>query len=87
LIDDPRHHGFSLARQSDSRYPVLAVRPTDMEPGQQELETLLDVEEQEALEEMEVPDEVKVEIDERLERFREEDLEAERAEDAGNAPC
>jgi hypothetical protein len=58
-----------------------------MEPGQQELETLLDVEEQEALGDMEVPDEVKVEIDKRLERFREEDLEAERAEDAGNAPC
>jgi hypothetical protein len=58
-----------------------------MEPVQQELETLLDVEEQEVLGEMEVPDEVKVEIDERLERFREEDLEAERAEDAGNAPC
>jgi hypothetical protein len=66
---------------------VLAVRPTDMEPAQQELEALLDVEEREALEEMEVPEEVKVEIDERLERFREEDLEAERAEDAGNAPC
>ena len=58
-----------------------------MEPLQEELETLLDGEEQEALEEMEVPDEVKVEIDERVERFREKDLEAERAEDAGNAPC
>jgi hypothetical protein len=58
-----------------------------MEPLQEELETLLDVEEQEALEEIEVPDEVKVEIDERLERLREEDLEAARAEDAGNAPC
>jgi len=58
-----------------------------MEPVQQELETLLDVEEQEALGKIEVPDEVKVEIDERLERFRGEDLEAERAEDAGNAPC
>lgn len=47
----------------------------------------MDAEEQELLEGVEVPDEVKVEIDERLERFREEDLEAERAEDAGNAPC
>ena len=63
------------------------MRPTDIEPVQQELETLLDLEDQEALGEMEVPDEVKVEIDERLERFRVQDLEAERAEGAANAPC
>ena len=56
-----------------------------MEPAQEELEALLDDEEQELLEETEIPDDVKVEIDERLERFREDDREAERADDAGNA--
>lgn len=63
------------------------MRPTDMEPAQQELEALLDEEEQEILERIDVPDDVKVEIEERIERFRAEDLEASRADDAGNAPC
>lgn len=58
------------------------MRPTDIEPAQEELEALLDHEEQELLDAIDVPDEVKVEIDERLERFRESDLEAERAEGA-----
>jgi hypothetical protein len=62
------------------------MRPTDMEPVQEELEALLDDEDRELLAEIDVPDDVKVEIDERLERFREEKLETERAEDAGNAP-
>ncbi len=63
------------------------MRPSDTEPVQEELEVLLDGEEQELLAALEVPDDVKVEIDERLARFREADLEAEQAEDAGNAPC
>lgn len=60
------------------------MRPTDMEPMQEELEALLDDEEQRVLEKVDVPVEVKVEIDQRLERFRELDLEAERGDPAGN---
>jgi hypothetical protein len=60
------------------------MRPTDMEPNQEELESFLDDEERMLLDDAAVPDDVKTEIRERLERFRERDLEAERAEDAGN---
>ena len=62
------------------------MRPTDMEPEQSELENFLDDEERTLLDDPSVPDDVKAEIRERLERFRERDLEAERAEDAGNQP-
>ena len=62
------------------------MRPTDMEPEQRELEALLDDEERKLLDDPDVPDDVKAEIGERLKRFREEDLEAELAEDAGNQP-
>lgn len=48
-----------------------------MEPTQTELEELLDDEDRAALEDPRVPDDQKVEIEERLERFAEEDLEVE----------
>lgn len=52
------------------------MRPTENEPPQAELETLLDDEERLLLEDPQVPDDVKAEVAERLERFREGDLEA-----------
>lgn len=58
------------------------MRPTDMEPQPDELEDFLEDEERALLDDAGVPDEVKTEIRERLERFRERDLEAERGEDA-----
>lgn len=60
------------------------MRPNDTEPGTQEYETLVRAEEQELLADPNVPDEVKSEIEERLERFEERELETERAEGAGN---
>ncbi|HVA26557.1 MAG TPA: hypothetical protein VNF68_00120 [Candidatus Baltobacteraceae bacterium] len=57
------------------------MRPTDMEPKQEELEEFLDDEERGLLNDPDVPDDVKAEIRERLERFREEDLEVEQADD------
>jgi hypothetical protein len=62
------------------------MRPSDMEPQQQELEDLLDDEERRLLDDPGVPEDVKAEIQERLDRFRDQDLEAELAEDAGNEP-
>lgn len=62
------------------------MRPTDFEPKQEELEAFLDDEESKLLDDAEVPEDVKAEIRERLERFREQDIEAQRAEDAGNEP-
>lgn len=57
-----------------------------MEPSQEELEVLIDSEERDVLEDAEVPDDVKGEIAERLESYRQADREAEQAEDAGNTP-
>jgi hypothetical protein len=62
------------------------MRPTDMEPTQTELEELLDEEERTVLEDPRVPEEEKVEIDERLERVHEEDLEVELGDETGKAP-
>lgn len=62
------------------------MRPTDIEPEQGELEAYLDDEERGLLDDPEVPEDVKTEIRERLERFREEDLEAELGEDTGLHP-
>lgn len=62
------------------------MRPTDFEPKQEELEAFLDDEERKLLDDPDVPEDVKAEIWERLERFREQDLDAERAEDARNEP-
>ena len=59
------------------------MRPTDEEPAQEELETLLDDEDRTLLDEAEVPDEVKTEIATRLEVFREDDLDATRGDAAG----
>lgn len=59
------------------------MRPTDEEPAQEELETLLDDEDRTLLDEAEVPDEVKTEIATRLETFREDDLDATRGDGAG----
>ncbi len=56
------------------------------EPIQESIERLLTDEERETLRAPGVPDDVKNEIMERLERFREADLEHARAEDAGNEP-
>ncbi|MGB8907558.1 MAG: hypothetical protein WCC84_02290 [Candidatus Cybelea sp.] len=61
------------------------MRPTDTDPAQQELEALLDDEERLLLAQPNVPEEVKAEIATRLERFREDDLEVERGDEA-NAP-
>jgi hypothetical protein len=60
----------------------MKMQPIDTEPDQEELEEFLDDEERRLLDSPNVPDDVKAEVSERLERFRERDLEAERAEDA-----
>jgi len=62
------------------------MRPTDQEPDQTELETMLDDEEQRVLDEPGVPDDVKSEIEERQERFADEDLEAELPEGTPREP-
>ncbi|MGZ5173136.1 MAG: hypothetical protein ACXWCW_03230 [Burkholderiales bacterium] len=53
---------------------------------QKEIEALVTDEERRVLMDSDVPEEVKTEIVERLDSFRESDLEQERAEDAGNEP-
>jgi hypothetical protein len=53
------------------------MRPPDNEPDSEEIETLLDDEDRGVLERPDVPDDVKSEISERLERFHEEDLDEE----------
>jgi hypothetical protein len=58
------------------------MRPSDNEPLQEELETLTDEQERALLEDPELPEDVKSEIEERLERFADEDLESEIAEGA-----
>jgi hypothetical protein len=62
------------------------MRPPDNEPVQEEFERLVTDEERRALEDPSVPEDVKTEIMERLNRFREADLERARAEDARNEP-
>lgn len=57
-----------------------------MEPTQTELEELLDDEDRAALEDPRVPDDQKVEIEERLERFAEEDLEVELGDEPPATP-
>jgi hypothetical protein len=53
------------------------MRPPENEPDSQELETLLDDEDRALLENPNVPDDVKSEVAERLERLHDEDLEEE----------
>ena len=55
------------------------------EPAQKDIESLITDEERRALEDPNVPEEVKSEIAERLERFRERDMEQIRAEDSPEA--
>jgi hypothetical protein len=54
---------------------VNPIRPTDLEPTAPELEALLDSEELQIAEKLEVPDEVKEELLEDVERRREHDRE------------
>jgi hypothetical protein len=53
------------------------MRPPDNEPDSQELEALLDDEDRQLLDNPTVPDDVKAEVTERLDRFSDEDLEEE----------
>lgn len=62
------------------------MRPPENEPVQTDIEMVVTDEERQALDDPNVPEEVKAEIVERLERFRQADLEQARAEDAGNEP-
>ncbi len=62
------------------------MRPTDMEPGQEELEALLDGEERALLDDPNVPDDVKAEVRERLRRSHDEELEAELPEGTAHEP-
>lgn len=58
------------------------MQPPENEPVPAALEAFLDDEERRLLDDPNVPAEIKAEIAERLERFRETDLE----EEAGDAP-
>jgi len=58
------------------------MRPPENEPPQEEIEHLLTDEERRLLNDPSVPDDVKAEIMERLERFEESDLEEKQADDA-----
>lgn len=62
------------------------MRPTDMEPGQEELEELLDGEERALLDDPNVPDDVKAEVRERLRRSQDAELEAELPEGTSHEP-
>jgi hypothetical protein len=53
------------------------MRPPENEPDSEELENLLDDEDRRLLEKPDVPDEVKSEVSERLERWHDEELEVE----------
>jgi hypothetical protein len=55
----------------------------DNEPQQSSIERLLTEEERRILSDSKVPDETKAEIMERLERYREADLEDERGDEPG----
>ena len=52
------------------------MRPSDTEPMQDQLEALSDAENRRLLDDPEIPEDVKSEIRDRLEVFRERDLEA-----------
>jgi len=62
------------------------MQPSEDEPLQQQIEALVTDEERQALQDSEVPDDVKSEIMERLRRFREADMDQIHAEDARNTP-
>ncbi len=62
------------------------MQPPENEPTQEEIDALLTGEERQVLDIPGVPDEVKAEIQDALERREEDDLEQERAEDARNLP-
>ncbi len=53
------------------------MRPPDNEPGPEELESLFEDEERSLLENPAVPDDVKAEVTERLDRYGDEILEEE----------
>jgi len=53
------------------------MRPPENEPDAKEIETLLDDEERGLLDRPDVPDDVKSEVTERLDRFQDEDLDEE----------
>ena len=57
-----------------------SIRPTDLEPTRQELEALLDDEELRATTEVEIPDDVKEDLLEDVERRHEADEEKRRPE-------
>ena len=57
------------------------MRTPENEPAQNEIESMLTAEERQALQDPTVPEDVKSEIAERLERFREQDMEQIEAED------
>jgi hypothetical protein len=60
------------------------IRPTDLEPTAAELEALLESEELQITEKLEVPDEVKEELLENIERRHEADREETRADEPLN---
>lgn len=62
------------------------MRPSETEPAQRDIEALVTDEERRALAQPDVPEEVKSEISERLERFAEEDAAQYERVDAGNQP-
>jgi len=61
------------------------MRPTDLEPTAPELEVFLEDEELRVAEELEVPDDVKEEILQNIERRHEADIEEEQAEGSAAA--
>jgi hypothetical protein len=56
------------------------MRPRDQEPVQNDIEDTLKAEERRLISKTSVPDDVKAEIDERLERYAESDRERQRGE-------
>ncbi len=62
------------------------MQPPENEPTQEEIDALVTGENRRVLEIPSVPDDVKAEIQEQLERHEEDDLDQERAEDARNLP-
>lgn len=56
------------------------MRPRDQEPVEGEIEKVLSDEERSVVRKRDVPDDVKSEVQERLERFEETDLERQRGE-------
>jgi hypothetical protein len=60
------------------------MRPSESEPRQDEIEAFVSDEERQVLSDPSVPDEVKAEILDRLERYQAGDVDQLRAEDARN---